>query len=1203
MRNKLFPRLVLEIGLLCLFAIQPVAAQFTPAFSCADISAEMPMLRAGGVAELVGSITANCTGGVPSVGTPPLANFEVSLSAPYTGMITQTSGSWTESFLIVDDPSTPTLGTNVYQGQLVAYNRLRFVGVAVDPPGANAWRRFRIVNIRVATPDPAGSQGANATSVTAFLETSGSFLSIPFNNPEQIVGFVQPGQRFQLLNGSGAPASALAFTTPGIASYRVRFDEAFAGAFRKRNTAVSLATPTAVGPQTEYGRDYGTESGFYAPGLSSANGANLAGLASQGTRLMALFTNIPAGVTLWASVAPRSDSDPSITARRVQADNSGAGAYVAVTPGPDGRAPVAVVNGTAQVVWEILESDPNAIESLQFDVVATYSGTPSGTAVVSGELAPFSGLNGPSATEPLPRFGPAAPGTQSGCVTNCLVVPAAVSFNYRSGDAVPTALPVPIRSNGAPLSFRVVAVSGGTTFGVSPPAGNWISVTPSTGITPANVSVSVQPQSLAAGLYSGIVNVTSGRYSENIFVTLRVRPALTGGPMPTSCGGNAGVPPVVRANGIAEQMADIVLNCNGSDPASTITRSDFRISLNTAITSRPTDALVLINEPAPGDQAAGVNVFRGELQGGNTLLFRNVPVPGPDNGATVLRFTNIFGDASRVPLATGPIPSTITASIRASAFGIAGPEQTIAFPQSAFTFSLLNTGLSAIVNVPISGAGTQQAMLQFREGSWVPFFKRRNLGTTFTTPNQLTAQNIPGAIYNTETGFYNPALSGFGTAGLATQGTRLMARFANVPAGVRLYVTVTETGATPGSEKTRLVQTDSNGAGAYQAIPALATPLFGGGAPLPAELTIANGAGIAVWEATDQLNPFTADTLRFGVLAVSDGTANGAVTATGFLAPLSEVNVSDSSAPMPRFSTKTPSGAICNLCVHVPASIYLTSNSRSATIPVTADIDPVIFTARVQNGSWLRLDAGAGATPATLTVTADPTGLAAGSYNGSILVNTTVIPVTLNVIGTDPSPEPNPSTLSLPVERVELSFATGASVAAQSVRLDGTPGLPFQAVSNTPWLIVTPSTGMVPATLTITANTGAVPPGEYIAFVAIFAPGASSQTLAVRISVTDKPQFLPTPATVKIVHNAGATPNTQVLYVTSRGRQTHYTAQAISDGGWLAVTPESGMTPVNLRLTYNPTNMMPGTYTGAILLTSTDGAGPPLSVPVTLEIR
>src|SRR6185295_1004307 len=53
-------------------------------------------------------------------------------------------------------------------------------------------------------------------------------------------------------------------------------------------------------------------------------------------------------------------------------------------------------------------------------------------------------------------------------------------------------------------------------------------------------------------------------------------------------------------------------------------------------------------------------------------------------------------------------------------------------------------------------------------------------------------QNIPGNIYNAESGFVYPPASGNGwTSGLADYGTRLKAVFNNVPAGVRIFVSTT----------------------------------------------------------------------------------------------------------------------------------------------------------------------------------------------------------------------------------------------------------------------------------------------------------------------------------------------------------------------------------------------------------------------------
>ena len=101
--------LVLQLGLLWTVPAAVGTAQQVSPFSCADISAEAPLLRAGSKSELVGVITLNCSGGTPSVGPVPTTFFDVYLDAPYSGRITQSAGAWTESFLTLDDPASPAL--------------------------------------------------------------------------------------------------------------------------------------------------------------------------------------------------------------------------------------------------------------------------------------------------------------------------------------------------------------------------------------------------------------------------------------------------------------------------------------------------------------------------------------------------------------------------------------------------------------------------------------------------------------------------------------------------------------------------------------------------------------------------------------------------------------------------------------------------------------------------------------------------------------------------------------------------------------------------------------------------------------------------------------------------------------------------------------------------------------------------------------
>src|SRR5205823_14382344 len=74
-----------------------------------------------------------------------------------------------------------------------------------------------------------------------------------------------------------------------------------------------------------------------------------------------------------------------------------------------------------------------------------------------------------------------------------------------------------------------------------------------------------------------------------------------------------------------------------------------------------------------------------------------------------------------------------------------------------------------------------------------------------------TSQNVPGTIYNTESGFYSlaglTASTGPGTTtaaspniGLADTGTRLKAIFSNIPAGVSVFASTSN--VLPGATST-----------------------------------------------------------------------------------------------------------------------------------------------------------------------------------------------------------------------------------------------------------------------------------------------------------------------------------------------------------------------------------------------------------------
>jgi uncharacterized protein (TIGR03437 family) len=77
--------------------------------------------------------------------------------------------------------------------------------------------------------------------------------------------------------------------------------------------------------------------------------------------------------------------------------------------------------------------------------------------------------------------------------------PTSLTFNYVIGQSAPAAQPVAIGSSGTSAAFTVQV----------PASATWLSVTPTSGTAPGNISVSVTPGTLAAGNYTASITVTS----------------------------------------------------------------------------------------------------------------------------------------------------------------------------------------------------------------------------------------------------------------------------------------------------------------------------------------------------------------------------------------------------------------------------------------------------------------------------------------------------------------------------------------------------------------------------------------------------------------------------------------------------------------------------------------------------------------------
>jgi hypothetical protein len=91
-----------------------------------------------------------------------------------------------------------------------------------------------------------------------------------------------------------------------------------------------------------------------------------------------------------------------------------------------------------------------------------------------------------------------------------------------------------------------------------------------------------------------------------------------------------------------------------------------------------------------------------------------------------------------------------------------------------------------------------------------------------------------------------------------------------------------------------------------------------------------------------------------------------------------------------------------NLAFSAPVGGTSTPPQNIALKSTTSPIEVSFYTAVLTGAAWLSVSGINGFTPSTLTVNANPTGLAAGTYNGSITISpkngaATIVPVTLTI--------------------------------------------------------------------------------------------------------------------------------------------------------------------------------------------------------------
>lgn len=206
-----------------------------------------------------------------------------------------------------------------------------------------------------------------------------------------------------------------------------------------------------------------------------------------------------------------------------------------------------------------------------------------------------------------------------------------------------------------------------------------------------------------------------------------------------------------------------------------------------------------------------------------------------------------------------------------------------------------------------------------------------------------------------------------------------------------------------------------------------------------------------------------------------------------------------------------------------PSTLTINYQMGAATLPAAQTLGvqttpkglnfSVAITGTPFNAAWLLVSQSTGTSPASLKVEANPTGLAAGSYVGTIIVTATsgattytqAATVTLVVASAAPTISTTPASLSftyttgnpVPSPSLASAFVLSSSGAAVSATL---------SVSGAPWLKVTPS-GNVSVigllnTVSVTVDPTGLAPKVYTGTIKISAPSATNKSLSLTVTLT-----------------------------------------------------------------------------------------------------
>ncbi len=261
-------------------------------------------------------------------------------------------------------------------------------------------------------------------------------------------------------------------------------------------------------------------------------------------------------------------------------------------------------------------------------------------------------------------------------------------------------------------------------------------------------------------------------------------------------------------------------------------------------------------------------------------------------------------------------------------------------------------------------------------------------------------------------------------------------------------------------------------------------------------------------------------------------------------------------------------------------------------------------------GNWLTLGATSGtatmATASTVNVTANPQGLSAGVYTGTI----TVTPPTGSVLTTSVQfvVEASGAVLTLSQTGLQINGYSGGLALSNGVFVENSGSATLNWTANVvsgSWLNISPKSGFTgahsgaPPTLQVQANGAGLAVGVYYGLIQVSASGAtnSPQYVSVVFNVATAPKITAVYPQGLILAGFGAPAQASVTAYTSSpfAVQANVSTQVFgptAGASWLSVSPSSvTLAPVAVvTITMNPAGLTPGLHIGKVTFVPSDGS-------------